>query len=69
MAAAGMPLTRTHEAVVCGVPTRFVLTRYTNRLFIVASQTDNMGTLVRGQHRPKEEADARGCHTRFRRPR
>lgn len=42
-----MPLTREHEAVVCGVPTKFILTKYTNRLFVVATQADNLGTLVR----------------------
>ena len=42
-----MPVIRTHEAVVCGVPTKFVLTKYTNRLFVIATQTDNLGTLVR----------------------
>ena len=40
------PLTRTHEAVVCGVPTRFVLTAYTNRIMVVVTQTKNMGTLL-----------------------
>lgn len=40
------PRTATHEAVVCGVPTRFVLTAYTNRVLVVVSQSPNMGTLI-----------------------
>ena len=38
--------TATHEAVVCGVPTSFVLTAYANRTFVVVSQTGGFGTLV-----------------------
>ena len=40
------PRTATHEAVCCGVPTRFVLTVYTNRIMVVVTQTSNMGTLL-----------------------
>jgi proteasome assembly chaperone 3 len=37
------------EAVVCGVPTRFVLTAYSNRIFVVVTQTHNMGTLIHAE--------------------
>ena len=40
------PRTATHETTVCGVLTRFVLTAYSNRIFVVVSQTQNMGTLI-----------------------
>jgi hypothetical protein len=35
-----------HESVVCEVPTRFVISAYSNRVLIVVTQADNMGTLV-----------------------
>ncbi len=35
-----------HEAVVCGVPTKFMLSAYGNRLFVLVTQADNFGTLV-----------------------
>ena len=41
-----IPRTSTHEALCCGVPTRFVLTAYTNRIMVVVTQTQNMGTLL-----------------------
>lgn len=44
------PTTRTHEALVCGVPTRFVLTAYSNRIFVVVTQSDNFGTLIAAQN-------------------
>ena len=43
--------TREHEAEICGVPTRFVLTAYANRISVIVTQTQNMGTLVRATHR------------------
>lgn len=43
---ARLPPTRAHDAIICGVPTHFVLTRYSNRIMVVASQTDNMGTII-----------------------
>lgn len=51
-AAASMevPPTRVHEATVCGVPTRFVLTAYSNRIMVVVTQTKNMGTLLLAQN-------------------
>lgn len=48
--ASGGPTSRTHVASVCGVPTRFVLTAYTNRIFVVVTQTANMGTLIMAQN-------------------
>ena len=35
-----------HESVVCEVPTRFVISAYSDRVMIVVTQADNMGTLV-----------------------
>ena len=35
-----------HESVVCEVPTRFVISAYSNRVMVVVTQADNMGTLV-----------------------
>ncbi len=35
------------DETVCGVPTRFVLTAYTNRIFVIIAQAAGMGTLVR----------------------
>lgn len=46
MSSGGMPRSSTHEVVVCGIPTRFVLTAYTNRIMVVVTQTQNMGTLI-----------------------
>ena len=43
----GLPRVAAHEEVVCGVRTRFVLSAYSNRIMVVVTQTDNMGTLVR----------------------
>ena len=43
---ATFPRSRTHEEVVCGVPTTFVLTAYSNRVMVVVTQQPNMGTLV-----------------------
>lgn len=37
------------EATVCGVPTKFVLTAYTNRIFVVVTQTAGMGTMIVAQ--------------------
>jgi hypothetical protein len=45
--AEGLVRTCVHEADVCGVPTRFVLSAYTNRNLVLVTQTDGMGTLVR----------------------
>ena len=42
-----VPRTRSFEATINGVRTHFVLTAYTNRVFVVVTQTQNMGTLVR----------------------
>ena len=44
---ATLPRTVTHEEVVCGVPTKFALTLYSNRVFVVLTQTENLGTMVR----------------------
>ena len=41
--------TSAHESIVCGTPTRFVLTAYSNRIMVIVTQTNNMGTLVRHQ--------------------
>jgi proteasome assembly chaperone 3 len=49
------PLTRSHTQDVCGVPTKFVLTAYSNRIFVLVSQTDSMGTLV-SPHRSSHHA-------------
>lgn len=38
-----------HESVVCEVPTRFVISAYSNRVLVVVTQADNMGTLVMPQ--------------------
>ena len=40
------PPTRAWEATLCGVRTHFVVTLYTNRLFVVVTQAQNMGTLI-----------------------
>lgn len=40
------PPSRSFEAELCGVRTHFVLTSYANRIFIVVTQTPNMGTLI-----------------------
>ena len=45
----GVPPTSVHEAEVCGVLTRFVLTAYSNRVMVVVTQTQNMGTLLLAQ--------------------
>jgi hypothetical protein len=42
-------VTRSLESTVCGVPTRFELTAYTNRIFVVVTQTAGMGTLILAQ--------------------
>ena len=39
-------VSRAHAATVCGVPTRFVLTLYANRIFVIITQTQNLGTLI-----------------------
>ena len=38
--------TLAHQSVVCEVPTRFVISAYSNRVMVVVTQADNMGTLV-----------------------
>ena len=38
--------TLAHQGVVCEVPTRFVISAYSDRVMIVVTQADNMGTLV-----------------------
>ena len=43
-------VSRAHAATVCGVPTRFVLTAYSNRTFVIVTQTEHMGTLVLSVH-------------------
>ena len=43
---AGFPPTRAFEAEIGGVRTQFVLTAYTNRIMVVVTQSQNMGTLV-----------------------
>ena len=48
---ATFPRSRTHEEVVCGVPTTFVLTAYSNRVMVIVTQQPNMGTLVRSQQK------------------
>eukprot|EP00966_Prymnesium_polylepis_P016879 389257-Prymnesium_polylepis.1 len=58
------PRSRTHGEVVCGVPTTFVLTAYSNRIMVVVTQQPNMGTLVRppldgARATQKEEAQPR----------
>ena len=52
-----LPRTAAHESVVCGVPTRFVMSAYSNRIMVVVTQADNMGTLV---HRKRH-----GAHSPF----
>ena len=42
----GMVRAVAHESVVCEVPTRFVISAYSNRVLVVVTQADNMGTLV-----------------------
>ena len=39
--------TLAHQSVVCEVPTRFVISAYSNRVMVAVTQADNMGTLVR----------------------
>merc|ERR1711908_159255 len=34
------------QSDVCGTSTKFVLTRYSNRVFAVVTQADNFGTLI-----------------------
>ena len=34
---------------MAGVPTRFVVTLYANRVFVIITQTQNMGTLIMAQ--------------------
>ena len=46
----GVPPTRFVETSVCGVPTRLVLTAYSNRIMVVITQTKNMGTLLLAQN-------------------
>ena len=40
------PTTRSFEVTLCGARTHFVLTAYTNRIFVVVTQTPNLGTLI-----------------------
>ena len=42
----GLLRSSAHESVVCGTPTRFVMSAYANRIMVVVTQTNNMGTLV-----------------------
>ena len=44
--APGVPPTRSFVATLCGVPTQFVLTAYSNRIFVVVTQSQNFGTLI-----------------------
>ena len=45
-----VPPTVTHAATICGVPTRIVLTAYSNRIMVVVTQNENMGTLLLAQN-------------------
>ena len=48
----GLLRSAAHESVVCGTPTRFVMSAYANRIMVVVTQTNNMGTLVRRRRQP-----------------
>ena len=47
MATSTVPPSKSFEATLCGVRTQFVLTAYANRVFVIVTQTQNVGTLVR----------------------
>merc|ERR1712196_347953 len=59
-----VPPTRVHEAEVCGVPTRFVMTAYSNRIMVVITQTNNMGTLVHAERDSPLDANSNSYTTR-----
>ena len=40
------PAHAAHDVEICGVPTKVALTAYSNRVFVVVTQTDNLGTLI-----------------------
>ena len=40
------PAHAAHDVEICGVPTKIALTAYSNRVFVVVTQTDNLGTLI-----------------------
>ena len=50
MATSTVPPSKSFEATLCGVRTQFVLTAYANRVFVIVTQTQNVGTLVRPRH-------------------
>ena len=52
------------EAVVCGVPTQFVLTAYSNRIFVIVTQTQSMGTLIHAEADNPIEAASGSFSTR-----
>ena len=54
-AGASVPPSRSFEATLCGVRTHFVLTAYANRIFVVVTQTQNLGTLVRAEPHSAEK--------------
>mmetsp|Transcript_5 Transcript_5/g.9 ORF Transcript_5/g.9 Transcript_5/m.9 type:complete len:122 (-) Transcript_5:75-440(-) len=43
------PVTLQHCQEVCGVPTTFVLTAFSNRIMVVITQTPNFGTLIHAE--------------------
>ena len=44
------PAHAAHDVEICGVPTKIALTAYSNRVFVVVTQTDNLGTLIAADH-------------------
>ena len=40
------PAHAAHDVEICGEPTKIALTAYSNRVFVVVTQTDNLGTLI-----------------------
>ena len=40
------PAHAAHDVEICGVPTKIALTAYSNHVFVVVTQTDNLGTLI-----------------------
>jgi proteasome assembly chaperone 3 len=56
------PPSATLNVDICGVPTKLLASAYSNRIFVVVTQQDNLGTLIQAFREDPIDSAGPGCY-------
>lgn len=56
------PPSATLDVDICGVPTKLMASAYSNRVFVVVTQRDNLGTLIQAFREDPVDSAGPGCY-------